>query len=68
MQEGKLLEKHKDMKHVIKNKALKCNKCRDNFNSLSDMLEHDQKKHQDKKYQNDTSFVFSESMLDEFDV
>ena len=37
------------MKHVINNKAIKWNTCRDNFNSLSDMLEHDQKKHQDKK-------------------
>ena len=32
------------------------------------MIEHDQKKHQDKTFQNVTSFVFSESMLDKFDV
>ena len=32
------------------------------------MLKHDKKKHQDKKLQNVTSYVFSEIMLDEFDV
>ena len=56
------------MKHVINTKALKCNKCRYKFNSLSDIIKHDQKKHQDKKLQNVTSYVFSEIMLDDFDV
>ena len=32
------------------------------------VLEHDLKKHQDKQVQNNTTFVFSESMLDEFDL
>ena len=31
-------------------KALKCNKCINKFNSPSDMLRHDQKKHQDKSF------------------
>ena len=31
-------------------------------------LKHDPKKYQDKKLQNVTSYVFSEIMLDEFDV
>ena len=66
--EGSVLEKHKNVKHVINNKALKCNECREDFNSLSDMLEHDQEKHQDKKFQNATSFVLSGSILEEFDV
>ena len=50
-----ILEKHKNMKHVINTIALKCNKCRYKFNSLSDMIKHDQKKHKDKKLQNVTS-------------
>ena len=32
------------------------------------MLKHDVKKHQDEQVQNNTSFVFRESMLDEFDI
>ena len=32
------------------------------------MIKHDKKKHQDKKLQNGTNYVFSEIMLDEFDV
>ena len=32
------------------------------------MIKHDQKKHQDKKLQNVTSYVFSEIMIDEFGV
>ena len=54
-------------KHATNNKAHQCKTCRENFNSLSDVLEHDLKEHQDKQVNNNTSFVFSESMLDEFD-
>ena len=56
------------MKHVVNAKALKCNICRYKFNSLSDMIKHDKKKHQNKKLQKVTSYVFSDIMLDEFDV
>ena len=63
-----ILEKHKNMKHVINTKALKRNKCRFKFNSLSDMIKQDQKKHQDKKLKNVTSYVFSDILFDEFDV
>ena len=45
-----------------------CNEFRYKFNSLSDKIKYDQKKHQNKKFQNVTSFVFSEIMLDEIDV
>ena len=55
-------------KHATNNKAHQCKTCRENFNSLSDVLEHDLKEHQDKQVKNKTSFVFSESMLDEFDL
>ena len=50
------------------NKAHQCKTCRENFNSLSDVLEHDLKEHQNKQVQNNTTFVFSENMLDEFDL
>ena len=63
-----ILEKHRNMKHVINTKSPKCNKCRYKFNSLSDRIKHDQKKHQDKNLQNVTNYLFSEIMLDEFDV
>ena len=57
-----------DNEHAVNYKAHQCKKSRENFNSLSDVLEHDVKKHQDKQVQNNTSFVFSESMLYEFDI
>ena len=63
-----LFQKHMDNKLALNNKPHQCKTCRERFNSLSDVLEHDQKEHQDKQVDNDTSFVFSESMLDEFDV
>ena len=66
--EENLFQKHMDNKHALTNKPHQCKTCRERFNSLSDVLEHDQKEHQDKQVDNDTSFVFSESMLDEFDV
>ena len=57
-----------DNKHAVNSKAHQCKTCRENFNSLSDVLEHDAEKHQDKQIQKITSCVFSESMLDEFDI
>ena len=48
--------------------AHQCKTCRENFNFLSDVLEQNLKEHQRKPVQNYTSFVFSESMLDEFDL
>ena len=62
------LQKHKNVKHGINTKGHQCIKCRENVPSLSNILEHDQKEHSDKKFQKTTSFVFSDSMLDEFDV
>ena len=55
-------------KHVINHKALQCNKCTKDFNSWSDVLEHDQNNHQDKQFQNKTSLVFIETMLAKFDL
>ena len=61
-------QKHMDNKHALNIKAHQCKTCRENFHSLSDVLEHDVEKHQNKQVQNNTSLVFNESMLDEFDV
>ena len=63
-----IFQKHMDNLHAVNYKAHQCKKCRENFNFLSDVLEHDVKKHKNKQVQNNTSFVFSESMLDEFDI
>ena len=59
---------HMVNKHANNNKAHQCKTFRENFNSLSDVLEHDLKEHQDRQVQNNTTFVFSESLLDEFDL
>ena len=61
-------QKHMDNEHALNIKAHQCKTCRENFNSLSNVLEHDVEKHQNKQVQITTSLVFNESMLDEFDV
>ena len=61
--EKNTLDNHMKSNHEAK----QCNQCKKRFSSFSDVLEHDQKEHQSGEVQNDTSFVFSESMLDEFD-
>ena len=61
-------QNHMVHKHAKNNKANQCKTCKENLKSLSDVLEHDLKEHQDKQVQHDISFVFSESMLDEFDL
>ena len=66
--EENLFQKHMDSKHALNNKKHQCKTCREKFNSLSKLLEHDQKEHQYKQVDIDTSFVFSESMLDLFEV
>ena len=66
--EDNIFQKHIDNKHAVNSKAHQCKTCRENFNSLSDVLEHDAEKHQDKQVQNNTRFVFSESILGEFDI
>ena len=62
-QKESILKNHKNIKHVINAKALKCNKCRYKIHSLSDMIKNDQKKQQDKKLQNVTSYVLVRSCL-----
>ena len=66
--EDNIFQKHIDDKHASNSKAHQCKTCRENLNYLSDVLEHDVEKHQDKQIKKSTSCVFSESMLDEFDV
>ena len=63
-----VLQKHKNYKHAITHKRHQCNQCRKRFPSLSDLLEHDEIEHRAKEVQNNTSFVFSETILDEFGV
>ena len=66
--EDNIFQKHMNNEQAINFKAHQCKTCREKFNSLSHVLEHDVKKHQDEQVQNNTSFVFRESMLDEFDI
>ena len=62
------LQKHKNDKHALNDEGHQCNQCIERFPSLSDLLEHDEKEHRGKYVQKSTSFVFSDTMLDEFEV